>query len=366
MKIKINYHGLAMFFLYLYLFLLPVDAALGNILGSISLINYVAVTYTIIRISELILKKYKLRIKNIRENRFLIFYPLYCFFTVLIRQTEEYSKFMVLSMVISFIVFFLAIIDDYTKEDTKKIKCVIQYSILSVIVIFILFADFRRFNGRLAFKNFNSSSTMDPNFFTIGLCILTSVCFNNIMRKEKKIISIISIIFILVIIFMTGSRSGLISNSIVIAISFILSNYNIKNKILFLVFLPIIIIITMNLINIYVPQKILNRYSYKYTEKDAGAGRFNIWKNAMEVYSNNNIGREILGTGSGTFLYAIANKSIYNHSHNIYIQALCENGIIGLFLLIGMMLSTIKKTWKNKNYIMLAAVIGLCFGGMRS
>lgn len=350
-------HNVGIFLLCLYLIILPIDSALGNLIGKISMINYIALAYALVRLAEIILINKKLYIKNLKNNKIILLYLGYYFISLLWIKGAQFNRFFILSMLFSFIVYFLSMTNKYTDEDIKKLYKSLLFGIISVLFALIFLADYHTFNGRLVF---NASRTMDPNFFTIGLCIITSLLFNNIINKRKTLLNLICLIFIFLVIALTGSRGGLIANFIVIIFSFLFSSASVGKKIkvisILVVFFSIFFALTVKLL----PSNVLNRYSVEYTVKDNGAGRSNIWSKALKSYSNSKSFYIVFGTGAASFQYAIPDN--YSASHNVFIQTLIECGLIGSILFISLCIKTIINLIKNHNYILLCSFVGIIFG----
>ena len=121
------------------------------------------------------------------------------------------------------------------------------------------------------------------------------------------------------------------------------------------------VIIVVN-INKLLPEKILKRFSVEYTQNDGGAGRIYIWRAGLEKFKNNNIAREFFGTGFGTYRYVVTEYS--KVAHNVYIQILVEQGIVGAFIFLCFIIKTVLDAIKQKKYVELAAISGLLIGAI--
>lgn len=357
MTIKFDIRKLSVQVLCLYFLLLPIDAALGNIIGSISLINYIAIFYSALRLIYIFLIDKKINISNLKKNIFVVLYTLYFALSIFFRQSQMFNSFFVFSLLISFIVFLLAVTDNYTMQDMNKIKKSIFFSVFSILFAVIFMSDYLSEAGRLVF---NSDKTMDPNFFAIGLVLLSSLLTNNIIYNNKRTLNIIALIFLFVVIILTGSRSGLIANLFIVVMSFFFSNVSKGKKIKFAIIFLFLSILFLSNIGRIVPEKILNRFNSEYTLNDSGAGRFVIWENAMTIYSENNVFREIFGTGAGTLQYIELNKK--HAAHNVYVQTIFEGGILNFLIYIAFIMKSLIYSLKSKNYIAFLALVGLSIG----
>lgn len=352
-------HSINIFILCTYLLILPIDAALGNILGDISLINYIAFIYVIMRVLYICLCERKINIKGIKRNKFIYIYLVYSLLSTLWRGSSDINTWYIISLITASTVSVLAITDKYTETDAKKIKNSMFYSVLSIIIAYIFLADYSSENGRLVF---NSSKTMDPNYFAICLSIIVAILFNNIIRNKKKIISLIFISVVFFVIILTGSRSGLITNIVTIIISFVFTKTKRTKKIAIVAFLILISFILVVNMDKILPENIFQRFSIEYTKNDGGAGRINIWKAGIETFKNASILREFFGTGFGTFQYVVT--KYHKVAHNVYIQILVEQGIIGIFIFLSAIIKALLYAIKEKKYIELAAISGLLIGSL--
>lgn len=356
MKNKI--HRMSIAVLALFLLLLPIDAALGNLIGKISLINYIGFIYIFLRIFQIVLIDKKFSIVSFKKNIFLLIYIIYFVVSMLFRQNDQFNLFFYESFLLSAFIAILAIADTYEKKDFILFEKSIAFSFCSVLFAYLFMATTE--NGRLVF---NSTRTMDPNFFASGMCLMVGVLFNNILTKNKKILWIIMLVFALFIIMLTGSRSGLVANLVVIFFIFLFnSNVSRGKKISFIIMMLFVILFLSTNITKYIPQDILARFSLNYMINDSGAGRFIIWKRAIEFFYNNNILRMFIGTGPGTFQYLVMNGG--HAAHNIYIQTLVEGGFLNFVIFMLFVIKTCINNLKNKNYLMFSVFIGCCISGL--
>lgn len=358
MNLKINFHKIGIFFFMIFILILPIDAVLVDKRTNLAYINYVILIYLLLRTIE-ILREGKLYTKDFTHNKLLVIFPIYLIFTIFFRQSELYSSFWILTFIVSYLFFFFSILNNYCAKDVKLIEIMIVLSSILVFLAVILFGN-TRMNGRLALQM--GSRTMDPNYFSVCLCLINSVCFYNILNKKKRIMHSIILIFLLLVIFMTGSRGGIIANIMALFILFCFSNIKLKNKIMFVIVLPIVILLFGNILIKNIPQNVLNRYTMQYNEKSKGAGRLEIWNHGLYTFKNNNVFRMIFGTGVGTYKYVTEYDG--RVAHNMFIQMLVETGVVGEFMLIIIIFNTLKNTIQKKDYIVFASLCGLLIGAM--
>lgn len=355
---KCNFHNISIFLLNCFLVLLPIDAALGDLISSISIINYFGFAYIFFRLITIIFVNKKISLINLRKNYFMIFYLLYFCFSVIFKQGDNINLFLYGSLLLSSFICILAIIDEYSSKDIKKIKKAILFGTFSVAFAYIFLSTTEHY--RLVF---NSARSMDPNFLAGGMCLLVGTLFSNSLNGKHRFLSSIGLLFILYIIALTGSRSGLIANFAVMLTLFIFNcNISISKKIIYSVFILFIFVLVLMNIDRIVPSSVIQRFSLDYLHNDSGAGRFDIWKKCLAFYKDNGLFREIFGTGAATFQYLIPYN---NHAaHNIYLQTLIEGGVVNFIILVLFLYNIFICNLRNKNYIVFSTFVGCCVCGL--
>ena len=164
------------------------------------------------------------------------------------------------------------------------------------------------------------------------------------------------------IIFSTGSRTGFIAY---IIISIIYAIFRSKNnlRVIIKIFLVLSLSSTfMLIISNYISADILNRFSLDSIVSSEGTGRYQIWEDALTIFYNSNFIRILFGYGSGTIIDVYANNGYLNAvAHNIFIEKLIENGIIGFSIYVYFIGLIVWHSWKLKNkeffFILLAMII---------
>lgn len=354
---NINFYKLAFLFLQIYAFVLPVDVILSGS-NNIAYSNYIAIIFVLASLLEFIMKK-KIYIRNFKDNVFLIIFPIYAILTIFFRQNEKTSFSLIVSFLVSYMLFFFAMLHNYNDDEKRKLIKIIEHSTIVVWLALIFFGN-TNMNGRLNLSN--GQRTMDPNYFVVGLSLLVSIKFFKILNRESNIVNVIELLSLLLISFMTGSRGGLIAILFAMLVLFLFSNIKTKNKIMFIVVMPIFVLILFKVGTQIIPQNVLERFSLENIEKGRGTGRIDIWIHALKMYSNNNVFRILFGSGFGTF------QSVYSYdghiAHNTFIQVLTEFGAIGFMFFVIMLCKVLIKLIKDKNYVLLSCVIGFLGGAM--
>lgn len=358
MKIQKKYR-IRIILLSLYLSILPIDATLGNIIGSISLINYIAIFYILLRGFSLLSES--ISVKAIEKSKIPIFY--FVFFLASMTWSGRYnlSEWYIFSLMGSFFVFIFAALDKYSLDEYVLLKKAVVISGLIVVLITLINFDFNS-GGRF---NLNVGRYMDPNYYATGLILINAVLMENILRKKNLKRNIILLALLIIIIIMTGSRGGLLANAMVVITSFVFDRRSQFKKIALIFIMSLFFLLIFYAIQDLIPDWVLNRFTLNEIQIGGGSGRVNIWSYNLSYFANMPIANILFGTGFSTFA-SVSELSIGvpKVAHSIYIQSLIEGGIIGLMLIMLLLISSIRRSWRNNNYFATAALIGASVGGL--
>lgn len=177
---------------------------------------------------------------------------------------------------------------------------------------------------------------LNASFSVIGLAI----AFSKFCEKRNKQ-KFFQIIFFLLAILFTAKRGQFVFSIIVMtAIFFSIC----KNK--FKCFLEIVLIATIIFICFFIifPNVINNMGGriFRDDNSDVSSGRILLWLKAMSLFQE----KPLLGWGFGYFSHLVVIRNTAMNVHNTYLQVLCETGIIGFILFIGMLFVNIIKSNK--------------------
>nr|WP_300912642.1 O-antigen ligase family protein [uncultured Acetatifactor sp.] len=176
-------------------------------------------------------------------------------------------------------------------------------------------------------------------------------------RKNKKTILPLFIMAFGALI-LTEKRGHLLFCIGSIIFSYYVYNREGIAKIVKRIFEVIIVLIPMYLVvGMIFPSafRVLNRFSGLFSGKDISNGRFHFWLVAIKLFFSHPL------RGIGWEKYMDVAK-IYHNVHNVYLQLLCETGIIGLLIFLGFILNnfiTIHKINKDRFFYYLPSNIKL-------
>ena len=193
----------------LYLILFPIDSALGELIGTISINNYIAIACLAVTLV------FAIRRIIFKFDNFTIIYLVYVIYQVfsIIKGGYFFTNRNIIFLFYNFMtIIFIHV--QWTEREKNNFKNMI---ILSMIVAcYIIFTNI----------NFNSSGRLylslgrniDQNYLSANLIFGTAIITNSMIRAKKTIQRLIFgalLIWILVCIFYLGSRGSLFGNLVV-------------------------------------------------------------------------------------------------------------------------------------------------------
>lgn len=345
----------------IYILILPIDAALGNILGTISLINYIILVYILLRVNFLLQGE---KIYNLKAIGKYIIYFIYFIISILVTfilAHYKISSYFMVTLIGSFIMFLGCVTDNYSVKEYEFIKKIISYSGILVICVTLLNYD-QNMTGR--FK-LNFSRYMDPNFFACGFILISGIYTENIINNKNKLRNLMVLLGIIFIILLTGSRGGLLSNISVIILTLLLYNRGLIKKVMWIIFGVIIIFLGIYILSKFLPDFVIQRLEISSLIQDKGSGRADLWMNDIRIFLDSNLITQVFGNGFATHQSVlISNFGHGKVAHNIIFQSLIEGGIVGVFLTLRLFIHAFFKSYRFKRYSLCAVVIGLFISGM--
>ena len=244
----------------------------------------------------------------------------------------------------------------YMKEDVRKsiitavvvvamvvlLGCLLQFvapDILSQITNVTLgtskyyyFKDFLSYGALVGF----SYQTGVTGYYLAVLAGFVFCVYLNIGRNKKsaKIFTLVIFCSIYLLILLTRKRSQLLA--VLILVIFLYAIYNKKNVIKILVISSALLIgVILMLEYTTVGQTILNR---SVGVNASLSGREYIYSVMIDNFKK----RPLLGNGFG---YTLKSVHKFTNGHNVYLQVLSENGIIGLGLYLGLLIMYLKQAY---------------------
>jgi O-antigen ligase len=319
---------------------------------------------------------------------FLIMNSLYSYYSLLENQTNSFYDDEGILRSFLFVKFLLLVFAFSILLDNEKILNLVHKNWLVIIAIIIIDVFFEKFTGRNIIGNISPDGSRIVSFFKDELIVGGLIfCFGYssstyfINDSKNKSISPILILFFLLVplsVFITGEKSNFIKSILLffIIIYFLRKNrqyLNYKILIVSIFFLTSCFIIFSENTRIKY-QEIYNRLVVAKENPQEG---FEVQKTVWNTFSNIKYfahydvaikiftNYPILGVGNKNFRKECSKEKYFNekilfsssrcstHPHQIHFEILSEQGILGYFLIFGLVLwlsfQSIKKFIKNKN-----------------
>lgn len=233
-----------------------------------------------------------------------------------------------------------------SEDENRYIKYILE---ISALVYSLLIIKYCLTNG--SYRNIHGDIEMfgtsfDPNYIGIPLVAACILLLDNILKSSKSYLKImyatawITIVFAII---QTSSRGNAVSfafGSICILYNYIRSTNVSLKKILFLTVMVVGLVYAFKFLNYSFGDNISRMTSFG---EGADSGRFELWKQSIQVFFDN----IIWGTGLG----GVAASTQDHCSHNTYLQILAETGLVGFCLFVPVLVGLLKKAFRYDRVI---------------
>jgi O-antigen ligase len=165
----------------------------------------------------------------------------------------------------------------------------------------------------------------------IGVSSIFSFYFYEIEQKKiQKAFWLVVALFLIIPIFLSGSRGGFLF--LIIVLAYLLYRFK-KATPLIISLLFLIVLINSDLLGRSYIEQMLNIPKDILTQSDTIGTRIGLWRYGITLWKE----KPILGIGTGTFILRSINSPFLRSgvnlvAHSSYITHLVENGVIGLLL----------------------------------
>ena len=340
--------------LILYVVLLPIATALAGLVGDVSFVNYISLAYVLLAIFA---NGGKVRFKKKFKSIYLYFG--YFALSMLWCSNISFSWYIATSLMNTAIIVF-ALSDNFTAHELSSIK----RAYMTGFMLFLVAAVFNietALKFRLTIKVF---SRMDSNDLACGLLIIISILLEMLTLKQHTRSVILALSLAGLVIILSGSRGAMLMFLGVLIWWVVVANNRRSFTTIILLIGGSILLMT---IYDYLPSYIQGRLDLSTAVEDGGSGRLKIWDNALKLFVNSNPIRMLIGYGYSSFKtavnYVAEGHSGAYESHNIFINALIEGGIIGLFLLGNMLIQSYRIAKSKGNISGMLSVVGVSIAG---
>ncbi|MDI9217074.1 MULTISPECIES: O-antigen ligase family protein [Clostridium] len=286
--------------------------------------------------------------------------------------SRDYT-FQLLSLNIRLIVFSFAavrLVKYCVKDNNRMVEFIGKYYVLGTILasVYALIYEYGKHNPDNRFGGILYAGTYGGYIFysynlLISVCFLTFILIKaNNKGVKQKLLYIIYWVFIMVCIFMNGTRKLLVAPFIFAAISVMLIYGKNPKKLLKWILISIIILVVgyfiiINNETLYnaIGERIVSFFHYLQTgEKASDASAFTrsqMKDLAWELFEKSPIG----GIGGNSFIKVYGDTyGVYLYSHNNFLEILCNQGLIGFCIYYGwyfyILISTLRLALRKDIY----------------
>ncbi|MCR4693663.1 MAG: O-antigen ligase family protein, partial [Firmicutes bacterium] len=280
---------------------------------------------------------------NICFNYIHFTYFIYVLYTVfqLIFYNEEVAMITTRDMVLGFLAFMLISARIYNEQEVELIEWI--WVLVGVICIFAALMSkevVSEYEERAVIKIFGFEE--DQNQFCSYFIMPILICIKRLAQRRRFMLFYIAMILLIIYsILRTGSRGGLIGILLGVFLYILIGIKSTRKKIFICISTVLLSLIVVTALFPMLPETVRERYSVDSVEEDRGSGRFEIWEYLME-YTFDKPERIIRGSGvlSSYEILDNAPKTFHNGvAHNTFIQVFSDQGLIGLFLFICVMIA---------------------------
>ena len=299
----------------------------------------------------------RLRVRFSTPLLFQIFYWLLAvisiFYTFNTGITQTWAIRLTLNLAL---VVLLGMGEQYNQRELQFLKKSLSAGGWCTIIMMLIFSDIS-VGGRLTLLL--GDYKQDQNYIN-GYFMYTFSYHSNQLFQNRKKVHIIPVVFIFLIVLLTGSRGALLAYILVIfahvCISFTHTKHKFRNISLVLL-LTVALYFSFVLILPQIGNSVTERFSWEYISEGGTSGRTSIWLFLFQHLSQDNIPRLMFGHGYGST--SVINTLTFAVAHNVYLDDLVGLGIIGLIFQIVIQVSIIRILSKYRQYSLLCAYFGM-------
>ncbi len=227
---------------------------------------------------------------------------------------------------------------EFTNTAGRRRMLLLSYSLGGFVALFYTFQRFQRGIGRAGGTRFSASVYLNPNDLAFLLVLGLPMAWHFGMTARRPWQRWLAWAYIpagLGTIFLTGSRSGLVTSMIaLLIIPWSLPRLGFRVKVATLVTLTVSAVLALA----YVPAHSWERLSTTRDEIEEGTlnARRIIWEAGYRVFAEH----PFVGIGAGSFPAAVGPLLGEDRSaHNTYVSVATEQGLIGLTLFVSLLIT---------------------------
>lgn len=187
----------------------------------------------------------------------------------------------------------------------------------------------------------------DPNYTMAYVIPAIMILLCKTIVRKKKLVNILLLLVMFAAVIATGSRSALVSLAIAVLAALLFINISPLTRIKIFASVLLLSIVALVVLLTALPEHVRVRlFSLD------GSGRMELWMASLKVFEE----LPLLGGGMGA-ASQLSISEIGNNSHNVYIDILCNSGIIGSALFIGFFVKNCCLSQKQNRFFLYGFVI---------
>jgi len=223
--------------------------------------------------------------------------------------------------------FVLLFSTSFLVNSKKKLQQVISAFLIGQLCFIIIYLLFGEINNRGFFLPTIGVSQLSEYGTWIGLIIACYIPIIFYSKKYQRLFAILVLISLIYLFFVTALRRTILTTGFVVFV-LLLSPKKIPWKQFILAcFLFVFLWIVWEPIISNLPENISTRFSIDQVITSGGSGRLYLYRIAYDLWLTS----PVFGSGLGTYThYAEAFYRGAGVPHNLFLEVLCETGIIGL------------------------------------
>lgn len=279
----------------------------------------------------------------------ILFYILYSTFTLLWSTYSEATS-VLFPKFIAVLFLFLQLQCDFSFEEYKLFKksLVVQYTF--VLLLSFMFG-YTAWDGRLWIVN--GSLNTDGNSISAWLILPSCIFVEQMMKRESKLterlVCFLLLLSLLYLTFWTGSRAGIVALAIATVLSLLYTFRDALRKNLFFSFVVLLVGFVVVIVGVrMLPDAVVQRFSYVNVSQLGG--RTVVWKAMFEDLFSSPCAF-LFGFGESS---TIGNRGVV--AHCLYIEALYNQGLFGLLMIVYFMIKAFIRSLKNDPYIAIGLI----------
>lgn len=347
-RLTITNKSLYLFLLNIYLVCLPLNAMnIGAFGSALKILAVLPILIALLSGDKTQLQK---------PLRWQFYFTIFAIMSIAWSTSYTLSISRCITYVLLFVLLLSASFFRFDEKELNKVKLALVWSSRITVVLMLLFADI--IEGRLWLKGI---ITEDPNYICAYFAFGAVFALNKIMSDKRilfKLCGVLELCLYVYVVFLTGSRGGLISILSAIGIYIITFSKDKKKYIAAKIICFVFVFIAINVILDNLPKELRVRFSFDNVAASGGSGRTELWKNAIDMFKNANVFTKLFGFGTGTARYDMLHLGYSKVSvvHNIFLETLVELGIIGVIIYSVAIISFTKKAFQCKDKFALSVI----------